>query len=73
MSPELNAQGDDGQQVEALRAAGERRSQPGGGEHQAKRGSCQRQGQDPDVRIIFITTGRKNGDYDPLYSTFITK
>ena len=41
MSPELHVEGDDGQQAEALRAAGERRPQPGGGEHQAEGGSGQ--------------------------------
>ena len=41
MPAELHAQGDDGQQVEALRAAGEGRDQPGGGEREAEGGDGQ--------------------------------
>ena len=51
MPPELHVEGDDGQQAEALRAAGERRPQPGGGEHQAEGGGGQWQGQDTNVRM----------------------
>ena len=41
MSPDIHVEGDDGQPAEALRAAGEGRPQPGGGEHQAEGGSGQ--------------------------------
>ena len=41
MSPELHVEGDDGQQAEALRAAGEGRPQPGGGEGEAEGGGGQ--------------------------------
>ena len=41
MPSELHVTGDDGQQDEALRAAGERRAQPRGGEHQAEGGDSQ--------------------------------
>ena len=57
MSPELHVEGDDGQQAEALRAAGEGRPQPGGGEGEAEGGGGQRQGQDTDVRF-FHRTGK---------------
>ena len=41
VSPELHVEGDDGQPAEALRAAGEGRPQPGGGEHEAQGGRRQ--------------------------------